>query len=259
MFRCCVAGFVIAMILAGCHVVPGPSSEEALVGPRVRTLTVPGSTQTFDMVWIEAGGFWAGRYEVTWNEYLAYCAWDERLPDGVDAQSRPSEPLPVEPFDRGFGLESRPAIGVSWSGAKSYCEWLSESLGEPIRLPRAAEWDVLAAGAAASMTADVVWHAGNSEGMTHPVGTFPADVNGLHDVFGNLWEYLDEPYSADEDDRPVSCGGSYLTDFAMLEPDLRLPFNWDWLLADSTFPPGRWWIPDGDELGFRIVSTAPGP
>ncbi|HET9218511.1 MAG TPA: SUMF1/EgtB/PvdO family nonheme iron enzyme [Terriglobia bacterium] len=35
----------------------------------------------------------------------------------------------------------QPAIGISWFDAVAYCEWISEQLGEPRRLPTEAEWE----------------------------------------------------------------------------------------------------------------------
>ena len=34
-----------------------------------------------------------------------------------------------------------PVVGVSWFEAEAYCNWLSEELGRPIRLPTEEEWE----------------------------------------------------------------------------------------------------------------------
>ena len=30
-------------------------------------------------------------------------------------------------------------------------------------------------------------------------------------------------------------------------------FDEFWNLADPNVPPGTWWVPDGDHVGFRVV------
>ncbi len=64
------------------------------------TQSIRGTGVAFEMVWIPEGGFWIGRTEVTWDEYLKYCDFGERetVPPGVDAVSRPSKPLETFPY-----------------------------------------------------------------------------------------------------------------------------------------------------------------
>ena len=89
-----------------------PASDS---GPQTYREIVAGTAVEFDMVWIEEGGFWIGRTEVTWDEYLPFCDFDEtdRLDPRVDAITRPSKPLDVYPYDRDWGAGQRPAVGMS--------------------------------------------------------------------------------------------------------------------------------------------------
>jgi len=57
--------------------------------------------------------FYIGKYEVTFNEYDAYC----------------EETGKSKKRDRGWGRGERPIIYVNWSEAVAYCNWLSEKEG----------------------------------------------------------------------------------------------------------------------------------
>ncbi|HPE70511.1 MAG TPA: SUMF1/EgtB/PvdO family nonheme iron enzyme, partial [Thermotogota bacterium] len=57
--------------------------------------------------------FWISPYEVTFNDYDAYCA----------------DTGATYPFDNKWGRGTRPVIYVSWWDALRYCNWLSEQQG----------------------------------------------------------------------------------------------------------------------------------
>ena len=44
-----------------------------------------------------------------------------------------------------------------------------------------------------------------------------------------------------------------LTVLGLLLAIARLLFDENWTLRDPNFPPGVWWVPDGDHLGFRVL------
>jgi serine/threonine protein kinase len=95
----------------------------------------------------------------------------------------------------------RPVEKVSWTNAVEFCRsltakhrkegWLPE--GWEWRLPTEAEWEYAArAGMVSPGHGDletVAWHAGNSGGSTHPVGRKQANLWGLYDMLGNVWEW----------------------------------------------------------------------
>ncbi|MEM7200963.1 MAG: SUMF1/EgtB/PvdO family nonheme iron enzyme [Planctomycetota bacterium] len=219
------------------------------------TQAIAATGVAFEMVWIAEGGFWIGRHEVTWDEYLLFCDFDGAigLPKGVDGMTRPSKPLDdVTPFDREWGLGRRPAVGMSRQAAADYCTWVSRLTGHTYRLPTAAEWELACGPAPADLNAHA-WHEGNSDEMTHEVGTKLPNAHGVHDMLGNLWEYLRDPVSPDDPERAVLRGGSWYEPAAAIAPAARLLFDDDWVLDDPNMPPGRWWVPDGDHLGFRML------
>jgi len=235
------------------------SAQNATGPEKSCTETLPTSAVRFEMVWIPEGGFWIGKTEVTWDEFLTYCAWDDPDPAGADAVSRPSRPLDVEPYDRGWGKGKRPAVGMSWNAARKYCEWLSLVTGKRYRLPTEREWELAAGKPPPSPLSERAWHAANSGGKTQEVGKLAANEHGLHDMLGNVWEYCANPYDSSEPPRAVLRGGSWKDEAGRVTPSERLGFDNAWTMRDPNFPPGVWWAPDADHVGFRVLREAEAP
>ena len=103
------------------------------------------------------------------------------------------------PDDEGWGRGDRPVINVSWDDARSYVQWLSEQTGHTYRLPTEAEWEYAARAGTTTQYSwgnDIGRNLANCSGcgsqwddkQTAPVGSFPANAFGLHDLHGNVWE-----------------------------------------------------------------------
>ncbi len=221
---------------------------------------IKGSDTVFEMIWVPEAHIWVSKHEVTWNEFLLYCDFEEnnQIPPSADAVSKPSKPLDWTPYDRDWGAGQRPAVGMSWNAAKKYCEWLSWNTSIRYRLPTEKEWELFA-GALPEEGAipEHAWCAENSNQRTQEVGQKAPNAAGLHDVFGNLWEYCANPYSASDAEQAVLRGGSWKEPAAAISATTRLAFDYDWTLRDPNYPPGVWWIPDGDHLGMRVVRNGP--
>ena len=128
--------------------------------------------------------FAMGRYEVT------FAQWDLCVASGGCSH---------HPDDNGWGRDDRPVINVSWHDAREYIVWLSSLTGRPYRLPSEAEWEYAARAGTATARP---WGDGIGDGrancdgcggdwdgaQTAPVGRFPANGFGLHDMLGNVWE-----------------------------------------------------------------------
>ena len=101
--------------------------------------------------------------------------------------------------------DDHPVVCISWNDAQAYCEWLSEQTGEQYSLPTEAEWEY--ACRAASDTAycfgddeklleEYAWYSKNAEGKTHPVGEKRPNDWHLYDMYGNVWEWVQDWYGA---------------------------------------------------------------
>ena len=246
----------LAYVLIGTAVGCEAASNKIVQRENLR-LTIPGTEVSFEMVWIPEGGFWIGKTEVTWDEYLVYCDFENPAREtgkGVDGISRPSKPLEdVAPFDRDWGLGRRPAVGMSWNAAKRYCEWLSKNFKRRFRLPTESEWLLACGPVPSGKLSEFAWFEVNSDEMTQEVGQKRPNKHGLHDTLGNLWEYCGNPFSLKEPGRAVLRGGSWEDPATRLTPRSRLGFEDDWVLEDPNVPPGVWWVPDGNHLGLRIL------
>ena len=133
--------------------------------------------------------FAMGVYEVTFDE------WDACVSDGGCER--------YSPDDYEWGRGTRPVIMVSWEDAQQYVEWLRSRTGEQYRLPSEAEWEYAAR---AGTTTDYSW--GDALGSnrancgtcgsrwdnerTAPVGSFAPNAFGLHDVHGNVNEWVED-------------------------------------------------------------------
>lgn len=125
------------------------------------------------------------RYPVTFDDYQQFC----------EATGR------QWPSDEGWGRGKRPVINVDWLDALAYCDWLSMQTGFRYRLPTEAEWEYAArAGAMGAfcvgdlLTPAEACFSPDGPAMTTPVGRYPANAWGLHDVHGNVWEWTGSEY-----------------------------------------------------------------
>ena len=137
--------------------------------------------------------FAVGRFEVTFDE------WEACVADNGCISNR-------NPDDRGWGKGRRPVINVSWGDAKNYVDWLSRRSGKTYRLLTEAEWEYAArAGSHDKYTwgNEIGKNRANCDGCgsqwdkkhTAPVGSFQRNAFGLHDMHGNVREWVADCYA----------------------------------------------------------------
>ena len=219
-----------------------------------RTVRVPGTTVSFELVRTPAAddgsvpAMWVLKTEVPWELYDIFVYRLDKVDaeEDVDGVSRPSKPY--VPPDRGFGHDGYPAMGMTRSAAEAFCIWLSGSTGEKFRLPTEAEWVYLASPGASSGAA-YAWTAANAVFTTHPVGKKLPNGFGLHDMIGNVAEWVVA------DGRPIAMGGSYLDAAEECGPTARQLQDRSWNASDPQIPKSEWWLADCSWVGFRFVSV----
>lgn len=144
-----------------------------------------------------AQSFALARHEVTFAEYDRFAT----------ATGRPL------PDDEGWGRDRRPVVNVSWLDAQAYAQWLSEQTGQPYRLPTEAEWEYSARAGTESvywwgdriMQGFAVCDGCGSQWDGHssaPVGSTHANPWGVHDLSGNVDEWVQDCYQPDYSNAP---------------------------------------------------------
>ena len=222
--------------------------------------SIPGTLVRFEMMPVPGDRpFWIGKTEVTWDEYDVWAFRLDLTPQerssGVDATARPSRPYGAP--DRGFGHHGYPALAMTYFAAQTYCAWLSSKTGKKYRLPTDAEWTRaarLGLGGDSAFTAErrdaLAWHSGNARAKAHPVAAKAADALGLHDMLGNVAEWVS---GADSGGKPMVRGGSWTDPPNFVGPTARARQTPGWNETDPQFPKSRWWLADAPFVGFRIV------
>src|SRR5262245_3850139 len=115
--------------------------------------------------------------------------------------------------DAGWGRGRQPVIFVSWDDAQAYVAWLSRMTDKTYRLLTEAEWEYAArAGSQAAYSWGDEIGKGNANcggcgsqwdsKETAPVGSFAANAFGLHDMHGNLWEWVEDCFHEDYNGGP---------------------------------------------------------
>jgi formylglycine-generating enzyme required for sulfatase activity len=111
------------------------------------------------------------------------------------------------PGDQGWGRGRRPVINLSWHQAKEYVAWLSRKTGKAYRLLSEAEWEYAARAGTATRYAfgDAISksQAQHSADMTVEVGSFPANMFGLHDLHDNVWEWVEDAWHPNYEGAPL--------------------------------------------------------
>ena len=107
-----------------------------------------------------------------------------------------------------------PVEQVSWDDAQGFCKKASERTGLVVRLPTEAEWErACRAGTKTTYyTGDsdadldrAAWYGKNSGNTTHPAGQKAPNAWGVHDMYGNVWEWCAdwfETYKAEAAEDP---------------------------------------------------------
>jgi formylglycine-generating enzyme required for sulfatase activity len=257
-----------------------------------RTITLlPGdSFRDFDrapeMVVVPPGAFWMGSREgegriaenpkhlVTIPKALAvgkylisFDEWETPISEAISLGGRAAYESSSLPDDEGWGRGPRPVINVGWGDAQGYISWLNSKVdGQPYRLLSEAEWEYACRADSDSaycfgdderMLGAFAWFGANSGNKTHRVGEKQANRFGLYDMHGNVWEWCEDVWNKDYNDKPdelntcagprsdgsnrycrVLRGASWVSDASRLRSAARL-----WSISSSRF------------IGFRVART----
>lgn len=204
-----------------------PEIVVILAGPVLQGVPEFPAESKLPHVWtpreVNVPAFGIARYAVTVEEYLAFAN---------QTGYAVSEELRRDPR---FQNPRAPAAFTSWIDATHFTQWLSRETGKHYRLPRDAEYEKAARGGLVGKRypwgdehptgrADF----GKPNDRPQPVGSFPPNGYGLHDMVGSMWSWCEECFDqvvAEDRARmryddtqirdvrlnPICRGGSYKT------------------------------------------------
>ena len=143
---------------------------------------------------VTVSDFYIGKYEVTqkqWREIMGIDLLEQlKIATGIT--------LPLSGKN-----EDHPMYYVSWEDTREFIERLNKETGKSYRLPTEAEWEYAARGgnqsggykySGSNDAGKVAWYSDNSKSRTHPVGTKEANELGIHDMNGNVNEWVSDWY-----------------------------------------------------------------
>ncbi|MGH8058836.1 MAG: SUMF1/EgtB/PvdO family nonheme iron enzyme [Candidatus Entotheonellia bacterium] len=104
------------------------------------------------------------------------------------------------------GNANLPVENVTWMDVQEFIRKLNATeRGNRYRLPTEAEWEYAARAASTSaysfgddprQLGAYAWYSENAGGKTHPIGQKQPNAWGLHDMHGNVWEWVQDWYGA---------------------------------------------------------------
>ena len=172
-----------------------------------------------------------------------------------------------------------PVVCINWKDAQAYVSWLSHVTGNSYRLLSEAEWEYVARsgtktrywygddddvgqlcsyGNGAGRETSFSWKndaCGDDYALTAPAGAFRANKFGLHDMHGNVWEWVEDCWHENytgvpTDGRAWTSGG---------ECDRRVLRSGSWGLDARDLRAARrdgYEYEDRDaDIGFRVAMT----
>jgi formylglycine-generating enzyme required for sulfatase activity len=192
--------------------------------------------------------FAVGRYAVTFEEYDRFC----------DATGR------ERADDENWGRGRMPVIHVNWHDAVAYCGWLSAEMDVAYRLPSEAEWEYACrAGPQTAYPWGGSWDASKANGArggpgrTTEVGSYPPNDWGLHDMNGNVFEWVADAWH-DSYDRAPADGTAWVDRSEENQPP-RVARGGSWF-GNPWNCRSSYRVRDGPglrtvNLGFRVTRT----
>jgi formylglycine-generating enzyme required for sulfatase activity len=213
--------------------------------------------------------FFIGKYPVTQSQWRV-----------VAAMTHVSRNLQSDPSR--FKGDDRPVESISWLDAVEFCKRLSIYTGRDYRLPTEAEWEYACRAGTTTpfhfgktitpelanynwsqpyIRSDEVNLKESSQGTT-PVGSFSvANAFGLSDMHGNVWEWCEDHWHGNYDDKTPKDGRAWLDNADQTDKTaVRVLRGGSWSLNPGNCrSASRFYNDARDEfnfIGFRVVCSA---
>ena len=310
--------FEMIPLPGGSFLLGSPAAEEGRMGdegPQVRVQVSPCWIGKCEICWEEYGAFMELYYAFksldTLRSELAHAgklAGEAQSLESLQSFLRGESPevdgvtcpTPLYDPDTTYAAgdaPDQPAVTMTQFAAKQYTKWLSGITGKQYRLPTEAEWEYAArAGTTTPFSFgdvnafdDHAWHAGNADEQTHRIASKKANGWGLHDMHGNVAEWVLDEYDdahyqriAVTDNLPtierkveivsardavrwptrlyprVIRGGCWFDDPAKCRSAARHKSeDPEWNMSDPNLPKSPWWYTEKESTGVGFRSLRP--
>lgn len=240
---------------------------------------------------VEIAPFWMAKTEISWDVYDVWASdLDVFRRKVMNLKSTPRDAFadrfqlsqPTKPYtDMTFGMGKRgyPAICMTQHAARTFCNWLNAKTGRYYRLPTEAEWEY--ACRAGTTTAysfgddpdeleDYAWFFDNTDEGYEKVGKKKPNSWGLHDMHGNVAEWVLDQYEEegytlikDQTTNPLAVpmtlyprvvrGGGWDQFPEDCRSAARQGSEEEWKKQDPQVPKSIWYLTDALHVGLRVV------
>ncbi|NOQ90995.1 MAG: SUMF1/EgtB/PvdO family nonheme iron enzyme [Gammaproteobacteria bacterium] len=162
-----------------------------------------------------------------------------------------NKPGPAENW-QAENWQQLPVVSISWSAANEFINKLNrQSAIHHYRLPTEAEWEYAARAGSTGLRPfskidmdEYAWYINSSNDEVHPVAQLKPNAWRLHDMYGNVWEWVADWYSPktyanradtksatispqgpEQGDKKIRRGGSYHCPPHLIRPAYRAADN----------------------------------
>jgi formylglycine-generating enzyme required for sulfatase activity len=219
------------------------------------------------------------------KEIGAKAGLGRKITKGLLSRTRGSQP-------ETSAQDQHPVERVSWEDAMEFCHRLSQRTGRHYTLPSEAQWEYACRAGTSTpfafgetISAELANYRasenygqgpkGVDRGQTTPVGMFPSNAWGLHDMHGNVWEWCLDHWHGSYEGAPEDGSAWFVTGKSKDEGSTREGKERSGDVATRLLRGGSWLIvprycrsanrfrilPDDASLniGFRVVCLPQGP
>lgn len=202
--------------------------------------------------------FQMGATEVTLGQFKKYII----ATDGADTDLVTDDFMKFNPYSN-----EAPVVHVSWNEAKNFVVWLNKHKPATdrgnYRLASEAEWEYTCRAGdnhtycGSRNVNAVAWFKANSGNHQQPVGKKQANGFGVHDLSGNVWEWVEDCYHDDYVGAPTN-GSAWVVDACSAGRVLR-GGSWkgDAKNVRVANRLGAAAVSRSNYIGFRLVRTLP--
>lgn len=224
-----------------------------------------------------------------WRSLIDKPKSEEVLPDN-DCWERDFVFAYNEPLTENYywhpAFDDYPVVGVSWTQARKYCQWLTEVSGEAgeYRLPTEAEWEYAARGIVSKEGKErTIWlrqiypwpgtevwgkkgylaniktgnsnYIGDNYEYTAPVKWFEPNGFGLYDMAGNVSEWCEDVFRVNTDDGAETASAEFGANVRVVKGGSWADYKYAAMCGSRTL------MEDGkgySRVGFRVARTIAG-